>query len=121
MREQTKSFLAQSLKAVVTQVLVKTPGGQRRHGVHEIQVNNKAVSNLILTDQTHQIAAQLQTGTDSGMQTMDQALMGAIEKSLVDPDDAYRYANDKRKFQRFVTNTVLLPILDSVTTSYRTL
>ncbi|MEO0573828.1 MAG: type IV pilus twitching motility protein PilT [Pseudomonadota bacterium] len=115
LREQTKSFLSQSLKAVVTQVLVKTPGGQGRKGIHEILVNTKAIANLILSDQTHQVGAQLQTGTDVGMQTMDQALMEAINAGSIDPDDAYRYANDKRKFQRFVTDTGLLPKLDDKT------
>ncbi|MEM7612411.1 MAG: PilT/PilU family type 4a pilus ATPase [Pseudomonadota bacterium] len=112
LREQTKSFLSQSLKAVVTQVLVKTPGGQGRKAMHEILVNTKAVANLILSDQTHQISAQLQTGSDVGMQTMDQALLEAINKSEIDPDDAFRYCNDKRKFQRFVTDTSVLPKLD---------
>ena len=112
LREQTKSFLAQSLKAVITQVLVKTPTGQGRCGVHEILVNTKAISNLILSDQTHQIGAQIQTGSDLGMQTMDQSLMKAIEDKRIDPDDAYRYANDKRKFQRLVTMTDTLPKLD---------
>ena len=112
LREQTKGFLSQSLKAVVTQVLVKTPGGQGRRAVHEILVNTKAVANLILSDQTHQINAQIQTGSDAGMQTLDQALMAAIDAHAVDPDDAYKYANDKRKFQRFVTNTDILPKLD---------
>ncbi|MEM8548208.1 MAG: PilT/PilU family type 4a pilus ATPase, partial [Pseudomonadota bacterium] len=114
LREQTKSFLAQSLNAVVTQVLVKKPGGQGRVARHEILVNTKAVSNLILQDQTHQIAAQLQTGQDFGMQTMDQSLLDGIENSMIDPDDAYRYANDKRKFQNFVTNTDMLPKLDEI-------
>lgn len=112
LREQTKSFLAQSLNAVVTQVLVKTPDGRGRKAVLEILVNTKAISNLIMSDQTHQIPAQLQTGRDLGMQTMDQALLEAIEARTVDPDDAFRFAHDKKRFQRFVTNTDVLPKLD---------
>ncbi len=112
LREQTKSFLAQSLKAVVTQVLVKTVDGRSRKAILEILVNNRAISKLIMTDQTHQIPAQLQTGRDVGMQLMDQALLEAIEKREVDPDDAFRYANDKRMFKRFVTDTGILPVLD---------
>ena len=46
--------------------------------------------------------AQLQTGKAEGMQMMDQALIDAISAKLVDPDDAYRYANDRKKFERFV-------------------
>ena len=113
LREQTKSFLAQSLKAVVTQVLVKTPDGRGRKAVLEILVNNRAIAKLIMSDQSHQIPAQLQTGRDVGMQLMDQALLAAIEAGEVDPDDAFRYANDKRKFKRYVTDTGILPTLDA--------
>ena len=113
LREQTKSFLAQSLKAVVTQVLVKTPDGRGRRAVLEILVNNRAISKLITNDQSHQIPAQLQTGKDVGMQMMDQALLEAIEANEVDPDDAFRYATEKKRFQRFVTDSAILPTLDA--------
>lgn len=113
LREQTKSFLSQSLKAVVTQVLCKTPDGRGRKAIHEILVNNRAIAKLIMTDQTHQVPAQLQTGKDIGMQLMDQALLAAINNKEIDPDDAFRYASDKKKFQRFVTDTSILPVLDS--------
>ena len=107
-REQSKSFLAHSLQAVVTQNLVKTPDGRGRRAVHEILVMTRAISKLITSDQTHQIAAQLQTGKMLGMQMMDQALLDAINQKLVDPDDAYRYATDIKKFERFVTDTTIL-------------
>jgi len=105
LREQTKSFLAMSLKAVVTQVLVKTPDGRGRRGIFEILVNNRAISKLITTDQTHQLPSQMQTGKDQGMQLMDQALLDAIQAKEIDPDDAVRFANDKQKFKRFATDT----------------
>jgi twitching motility protein PilT len=112
LREQTKSFLAQSLRAVVTQVLVKTPDGRGRRAVMEILVNNRAISKLIMSDQSHQIPAQLQMGRDVGMQLMDQALLATIEANEVDPDDAFRFALDKRRFQKFVTDSTILPVLD---------
>ena len=108
-REQTKSFLSHSLHAVITQNLVKTPDGRGRRAVLEIMVMNRAIAKLIMTEQTHQIPAQLQTGKAEGMQMMDQALVDAIAAKLVDPDDAYRYANDRKKFERFVTDTTVLP------------
>ena len=113
LREQTKSFLSQSLKAVVTQVLVKTPDGRGRKAIMEILVNNRAISKLIMTDQSHQIPAQLQTGRDQGMQMLDQSLLAAIDKNEIDPDDAFRFALDKKKFQRFVTDTSILPTIDT--------
>jgi twitching motility protein PilT len=112
LREQTKGFLAMSLKAVVTQVLVKTPDGRGRRAIMEILVNNRAIAKQIMTDQTHQIASQLQMGHDSGMQLMDSALLEAINNKEVDPDDAIRFASEKKKFQRFVTDTDLFPALE---------
>ena len=113
LREQTKSFLSQSLKAVVTQVLVRTPDGRGRKAILEVLVNNRAIAKLIMTDQSHQIPSQLQTGKNAGMQLMDQALLEAIEANEVDPDDASRYALDKKKFLRFMTDTSILPTLES--------
>ena len=115
LREQTKAFLSMSLKAVVTQVLCKTPDGRGRRAVLEILVNTRAISKLIQTDQTHQIPSQLQTGKDLGMQLLDQALLDAINQKEVDPDDAFRFANEKRKFARFVTDTSLVPTLATET------
>jgi len=107
-REQTKSFLSQSLKAVVTQNLIRTPDGRGRTAVLEIMINTRAIANLIMTDQTHQIPSQLQTGQSHGMQLMDQALLTAIQEQRADPDDAFKYAQDKEMFQRFVTDTNVL-------------
>lgn len=112
LREQTKAFLSMSLKAVVTQVLVKTPDGRGRRAVQEILVNNRAIAKMIQTDQTHQIPSQLQTGRDQGMQLMDSALLDMIQRKEIDPDDAYRFANDKKKFHRFVTDTEMVPALE---------
>ncbi len=54
-REQTKSFLSQSLLAVVTQILVKTADNRGRKAICETLVMTRAVAKLIQTDQTHQI------------------------------------------------------------------
>ncbi len=95
-REQTKSFLAQSLLAVVTQVLVKTADGHGRKAICEVLMMTKAIAKLIQTEQTHQIPTQLQMGRDLGMQLLDQALLAAITAREIDPDDAYAYATEKR-------------------------
>jgi len=114
LREQTKSFLSQSLKAVVTQVLVKTLDGRGRKAILEVLVNNRAISKMIMTDQSHQIPGQLQTGKNTGMQLMAQALLESVQAKEIDPDDAVRYALDKKKFQRFVTDSSIVPTLDPV-------
>ena len=60
----------------------------------------------------HQIASQLQMGKDLGMQMLDQALLANIQAKEIDADDAYVYANDKKLFSRFVTDTSVLPKMD---------
>jgi len=57
-----------------------------------------------MTDQSHMIPSQLQTGRDLAMQTMDQALLAAIQAREVDPEDAFVYAIDKRPFARYVAD-----------------
>jgi twitching motility protein PilT len=112
-REQTKSFLSQSLLAVVTQVLVKTSESRARRAVCEVMVMTKAIGKLIQGDQTHMIPSQLQTGREHGMQLLDQALLAALNAKEIDPDDAYVYATDKRPFQKYVTDTTMLPKADA--------
>jgi twitching motility protein PilT len=107
-REQTKSFLAASLIAVITQILVKSPDHRARRAICEVVVT-KAIGKLIMMDQTHQIPSQLQMGKEYGMQLMDQALLTAINAKEIDPEQAYLYAADKRAFQRYVTDPQFAP------------
>jgi twitching motility protein PilT len=51
-------------------------------------------------------------GRDFGMQMLDQALLAAIQAKEIDPDDAFAYATEKRLFQKFVTDTSMLPKLE---------
>jgi twitching motility protein PilT len=111
-REQTKAFLSQSLLAVVTQVLVKTADARGRKAICEILMMSRAVAKLIQTDQTHQIPAQIQMGRDQGMSSLDQSLLAALTAREIDPDDAYNYAMDKKPFQKYVTDTSMLPKVD---------
>jgi len=108
-REQTKSFLSQSLLAVITQILVRSHDGRGRKAVCEILIMTKAIAKLIMTDQSHLVGSQLQTGRDLGMQMLDQALLAAVNAKQIDPDDAFAYASDKRVLQKFVTDTSMLP------------
>src|SRR5262249_5053769 len=107
-REQPKSFLSQSLLAVIPQILVKSHDGRSRRAICEIMIMTKAIGKLIMTDQTHQLPSQLQMGKDFGMQMFDQALLAAVQAREIDPDDAFSYATEKRLLQKFVTDTTVL-------------
>lgn len=104
-----KAFLAQHLNAVISQKLIRSADGRYRKAILEIMINNSAISNLILSNKIFQIPSIIQTHREEGMQLLDQALLDAVQKKEVDPDDAYVHANDKKLFQRFVTNPELLP------------
>jgi twitching motility protein PilT len=106
--------LAQSLRGVVSQALLRTADGRDRKAIVEVMVMTPAIANLIVTGKGFQIPTQLQTGKDLGMQLMDQALLEALQKKQIDPDDAYRCATDKRAFQRYVTDPSLLPRVNLV-------
>ncbi|SEP90660.1 twitching motility protein PilT [Ectothiorhodospira magna] len=111
-RGQAKTFLSQSLHGVITQVLVKSADGRSRRPVVEVLVVTRAIAKMITSDKVFQIPSQMQTSRTLGMQSMDQALQEAIERNEIDPDDAYQCAVDKKKLQRFVTDSSLLPKID---------
>ncbi len=112
-REQTKSFMSQSLLAVITQILIKTADLRGRRAIVEVLIMNKAIAKLIQTDQTHQIPTQLQMGRDLGMQLFDQALHAALTAKEIDPDDAAPYVTDKRLLQKFVTDSSMIVRTDT--------
>ncbi len=114
MKNQGMVSLAQSLRAVLSQVLVRKLDGQGRMAVHELMVMNKAIAHLVMTGKMHQIHSLIETSGELGMQTMDQALLAAINSKRLDPNDAYLFANEKPRFQRFVTDASLLPKVDLV-------
>lgn len=105
----TRGFLSEHLNAVISQKLVRTADGRFRKAILEIMIQNNAISNLIMTNKIFQIPSVIHTSRDAGMQLMDTALLDAVQKKEIDPDDAYLHAVDKRLFQRFVTNPDLLP------------
>lgn len=111
-KSQAAVFLGQHLQMVLSQKLVRTPDGKGRRPMVEVMFNTPAIANLIHSGKVHQIPSIIQTGRQAGMQLMDQALLEALRKREIDPDDAYLHANDKKQFQRFVTNPELLPPVD---------
>jgi len=108
-KPQAAGFMAQHLRGVISQKLVRTADGRSRKAIIEVFVNTPAIANLILSSKVFQIPSMIQTGKAHGMQLMDQALMEALNSKQIDPDDAYVHAADKQLFQRFVTDPDLLP------------
>ena len=71
---QVRSTLADALKAVVSQTLLKRIDIKGRVAALEILICTPAVRNLIREGKTYQIPSVMQTGKKYGMQSLDDHL-----------------------------------------------
>jgi twitching motility protein PilT len=99
---QIRTMLAESLRGVIAQKLVRTADGEGRVAAVEILVVTNAISNLIREGKTYQISTAIQTGKNEGMQSLDQHLMHFVDKGVVAPQEAYKHANDRAMFKKFI-------------------
>jgi twitching motility protein PilT len=97
-QEQTKTMLSESLKAVIAQQLLKTKNGNGRCAANEILIGSTALASMIREGKISQINSLIQTGSSSGMQTMDQHLMQLIKEDKITPQAAYEKAVEKNIF-----------------------
>jgi twitching motility protein PilT len=96
---QIRAMLAESLKGVVSQVLLKKKGGKGRIAAQEIMVGTSALANLIRENKVHQIPSLIQTGRKDGMQLLDQHIMDHLMEGLIDAREAHSKAHNKQIFQ----------------------
>ncbi|RJO67690.1 MAG: PilT/PilU family type 4a pilus ATPase [Myxococcales bacterium] len=96
---QVRYGLAESLKAVVAQILLKKKGGGRVAALEVLMVTT-SVSNLIREQKTHQLLNQMQTGRSLGMQLLTDELVRLVKSDLVEPAEAYSKAPDRAEFVR---------------------
>jgi len=93
-QEQIRVMLAESLKAIIAQVLCRKKEGGRIAAL-EVLMGIPAVSNLIREAKTFQLASIMQTGRKFGMITMNDALLKLVKDGVVEPREAYMKALDK--------------------------
>jgi twitching motility protein PilT len=92
-KEMVRSMLSESLRAVISQTLLKRLGGGRI-AAHEIMIATPAIRNLIRENKIAQMYSSIQTGQGQGMQTLDQCLTEMLAKGLVSKEEArYKAAN----------------------------
>jgi len=106
-QEQTRTMLAESLKAVVAQQLLKTKDGTGRCAAYEILTGSAALASMIREGKISQINSLMQTGSSSGMQTMDQHLMQLVKNNVITPQAAYEKAQDKNIFLSLIQDPPL--------------
>ena len=99
-KSMIRSMLSESLRAVISQTLLKKVGGGRV-AAHEIMLGIPAIRNLIREDKVPQMYSVIQTGQSHGMQTMDQCLQKLVAKGLITVQDAAAKSINKKTNSSF--------------------
>ena len=90
-KDMVRAMLSESLQAVISQSLLKTKDGNGRIAAHEIMIGTPAIRNLIREGKVAQMYSAIQTGTQFGMQTLDQNLSDLVRRNMISAVSA-RYA-----------------------------
>jgi len=96
-KSMVRSMLSESLRAVISQSLLKKTGGGRI-AAHEIMIGTPAIRNLVREDKVAQMYSAIQTGQAAGMQTLDQCLQDMVRKGSISRTDARAKAANKESF-----------------------
>lgn len=96
---QIRTVLADTLMAVVSQVLLPRADREGRCAALELMVATTAVRNLIREGKTHQLTSVIQTGKQHGMQLLDDGILKLVNSGAVSPEEAYTRVNDKSRLR----------------------
>jgi len=97
-KDMVRSMLSESLRAVISQTLLKKVGGGRI-AAHEIMIGTPAIRNLIREGKVPQMYSAIQTGGAVGMQTLDQCLQDLVRRQQITKGEAHPRAIEKSLFQ----------------------
>ncbi len=97
-KDMVRAMLSESLRAVISQTLIKKIGGGRV-AAHEIMIGTPAIRNLIREGKIAQMYSAIQTGQSIGMQTLDQGLTELVSRGVISRQDARTKAANKDAFK----------------------
>ena len=96
-KDMVRAMLSESLRAVISQTLLKKVGGGRI-AAHEIMIGTPAIRNLIRENKIAQMYSAIQTGQAMGMQTLDQNLKELLARNVISREAARNAAMNKADF-----------------------
>lgn len=99
---QIRSQLSTTLQGVFYQALIPRAGGNGRIAAVEVMIATTAIRNLIREGKTYQMANVIQTGTQYGMQTLNQALRDLIQKNLIAPEEAFIKSDNPEELREWI-------------------
>jgi len=97
-KEMVRAMLSESLQAVISQTLLKTKDGSGRVAAHEIMLGTPAIRNLIREAKVAQMYSAIQTGSNVGMQTLDQNLTDLVRRNVISAASARAAAKIPENF-----------------------
>jgi len=97
-KEMVRAMLSESLKAVISQTLMKTADGNGRIAAHEIMLGTPAIRNLIRENKIPQMVSVMQTGQREGMQTLDMNLQTLLKGRKITQEAAVEKCQNKKLF-----------------------
>lgn len=97
-KDMVRAMLSESLRAVISQTLLKTKDGNGRVAAHEIMIGTPAIRNLIRENKIAQMYSAIQTGQNVGMQTLDQCLLDLVKRNTIHVAEARLRAQNKENF-----------------------
>jgi twitching motility protein PilT len=96
-RRQVQLALAENLRGIVAQVLLRKTGGGRL-AAREVLLNTPAVASIIAEGRTSQLPMAIEGGRRQGMLPLNDSLAGLVQSGSVDVREAYRRAGDRAGF-----------------------
>jgi twitching motility protein PilT len=100
---QARAMLANSLRGVVAQLLLKKADGSGRVAVNEILIANPAVSAIIREGATQKLQDVIVSGKRQGMQFVDDAIFTLLKDGTITAHEAFMKAIDKSRFKEFLS------------------
>jgi twitching motility protein PilT len=97
-KDMIRAMISESIRAIISQTLLKTKDGSGRVAAHEIMVGTPAIRNLIRENKIAQMYSAIQTGRQLGMQTLDQNLQELVQKNVISMAEARGKAANKDNF-----------------------
>ncbi|MEM1178890.1 MAG: type IV pilus twitching motility protein PilT [Acidobacteriota bacterium] len=97
-QSQIRTTLADSIAAIVSQLLLRTKDGGGRVAVHEILLRTSGLPNVIREGNTPMLQSIIQGNRKIGMCAMDDSIEEKLEKGLISAYDAWSKAQDKNRF-----------------------
>jgi len=97
---QIRAMLSQSLVGVASQILLRRLDRYGRVPATELLIGTPALGNMIREGKIQEITTIIQSNKALGMHTMDDSLEQLVMKRIIDPEDAYAYADNKSRFEK---------------------